>query len=125
MNTRQAFQKVRTLTGTSLKASISTSTNLNSFTKDLNNFYARFDTLNCPNECEKLLRSLSAPKQPHFVPLMVGDVHQQLRRCKTGKAPGPDGNIFSALLFVSVFSVSHICILCASPGQKMELAGSD
>ncbi len=89
MNTRQAFQKVRTLTGTTSKVKVPILTD--SFTRDLNNFFARFDNLKYTSECERLLRSLLTLEQSHFVPFTVEDVYQQLRRCKTGKAPGPDG----------------------------------
>lgn len=82
---------MKTLIGTTLKASTHTPTDPNSLTRDLNNFYARFDTLYCTNECESLVRSLPTPEQPHFVTLTVGDVYQQLRRYNTVKAPGPDG----------------------------------
>lgn len=82
---------MKTLIGTTSKASTHTHTVPNLLTRDLNNFYARFGTLNCTTGCESLVRSLPTPEQPHFVTLTVGDVHQQLRRCNTVKAPGPDG----------------------------------
>ncbi len=90
MNTRQAFQKVRTHTGTTSKVKVPILVDSHSFTRDLNHFYARFDNLNYTSECERLLRSLPTPEQSHFVPFTVDDAYQQLRRCKTGKAPGPD-----------------------------------
>ncbi|KAK0144336.1 hypothetical protein N1851_017299 [Merluccius polli] len=91
MNTRQAFQKVKTLTGTTSKASTPAPIDPNAFTRNLNNFYARFDNMNFTTECERLLGSLPTPEQPNLVFPTVEDVHQHLRRCKTGKAPGPDG----------------------------------
>ncbi|KAK0143367.1 Retrovirus-related Pol polyprotein from type-1 retrotransposable element R1 [Merluccius polli] len=55
------------------------------------NINTRFDNMNFTTECERLLGSLPTPEQPNFAFPTVEDVHQQLRRCKTGKAPGPDG----------------------------------
>lgn len=85
MNTKQAFQKVRTLTGSTPKTCTSPTDPI-SFTTDLNNFFARFDTTDYSAECERLLRNLPAPEQPYSVPFTERDVYHLLRSCKTGKA---------------------------------------
>lgn len=90
MNTRQAFQKVKTLTGSTPKTCASPAAPV-SFTTDLNNFFARFDTTDFSTECESQLRDLPAPEQPYPMPFIERDVYHQLTSCKIGKAPGPDG----------------------------------
>lgn len=88
--TRQAYQKVKSLTGSTSKTRISP-TNPISFTTDLNNLFARFDTTDFSAEWEKELRYLPAPEQPYCMPFIERDAYHQLRSCKIGKAPGPDG----------------------------------
>ncbi|KAJ8361261.1 hypothetical protein SKAU_G00177860 [Synaphobranchus kaupii] len=91
MNTKEAFQKVKTLTGYDSKPMPSAITDPLSFAEDLNIFYARFDTTNCSEECKALLETLPIPEPAHPAPFTVEDVRRQLSRCKPGKAPGPDG----------------------------------
>ncbi|KAJ8353443.1 hypothetical protein SKAU_G00210100 [Synaphobranchus kaupii] len=91
MNTTEAFQKVRTLTGNDSKPMPSAITDPLSFAEDLNIFYARFDTTNCSEECRALLETLLIPEPAHPSPFTVEDVRRQLSRCKPSKAPGPDG----------------------------------
>ncbi|KAJ8369495.1 hypothetical protein SKAU_G00095230 [Synaphobranchus kaupii] len=91
MNTKEAFQKVRTLTGYDSKPMPSAITDPLSFAEDLKIFYARFDTTNCSEECKALLETLPIPEPAHPAPFTVEDVRRQLSRCKPGKAPGPDG----------------------------------
>ncbi len=38
----------------------------------------------------KIAREPTHPKQSNSIPFTVEDIYQQLRRCKTGKVPGPD-----------------------------------
>ena len=90
MNTRQAYQKVRTLTSTTSRTCTSPTDPI-SFTVELNNFFARFDKADHSAECERLLRDLPALEHPYSIPFTERDVCHQLRRCKSGKAPGPDG----------------------------------
>ncbi len=90
MNTRQAYQKVRTLTGTTSRTRTSLTDPI-SFTVELNNFFARFDKADHSAECESLLRDIPALEHPFSIPFTEEDVYHQLRRCKSGKAPGPDG----------------------------------
>ncbi|KAJ8355029.1 hypothetical protein SKAU_G00225960 [Synaphobranchus kaupii] len=91
MNTKEAFQKVRTLIGYDSKPMPSAVTDPLSFAEDLNIFYARFDTTNCSEECRALLETLPIPEPAHPAPFTVEDVRRQLSRCKPGKPPGPNG----------------------------------
>lgn len=90
MNTRQAYQKLKSLTGSTSKTCISPTDPI-SFTTDLNNFFARFDTTDFSAECKKELGDLPALEQPYSIWFTKRDVYHQLRSCKIGKAPGPDG----------------------------------
>ena len=89
MNTKQAFHKVKILTGQPPNQTQSTITDPTTFAATLNSFYARFDTRDHSATCEELLNALppDAPTQPPFTTV---EVQQQLSRCKAGKAPGPD-----------------------------------
>ena len=91
MNTKEAFQKVRTLTGYDPKPKLAAITDPAKFAEDLNTFYTRFDTINCSEECKELLETLPIPEPAHPAPFTVEDVRRQLSRCKPGKSPGPDG----------------------------------
>ena len=91
MNTKQAFQKVKILTGCEPKPSLSAVTNPESFAKKLNSFYARFETQDFSTECEEWLRALPQLDPDEPAPFTEEDVQCQLSRCKPGKAPGPDG----------------------------------
>ncbi|KAJ8353691.1 hypothetical protein SKAU_G00212580 [Synaphobranchus kaupii] len=61
MNTKQAFQKVKTLTVCEPKPNLCAITDPESFAKELNTFYARFDTRDFSAECEGWLRALPPP----------------------------------------------------------------
>ncbi|KAJ8356701.1 hypothetical protein SKAU_G00194950 [Synaphobranchus kaupii] len=100
MNTKEAFQKVRTLTGYDSKPMPSAITDPLSFAEDLNIFYARFDTTNCSEECKALLETLPIPEPAHPAPFTVEDVRRQLSRCKPGAAP----RNFARLLFIDFSS---------------------
>ncbi|KAJ8351656.1 hypothetical protein SKAU_G00231320 [Synaphobranchus kaupii] len=67
MNTKEAFQKVKTLTGYDSKPMPSAITDPLSFAEDLNIFYARFDTTNCSEECKALLETLPIPEPAHLL----------------------------------------------------------
>lgn len=81
MNTKQAFQKIRTLTGQESKFGLTAITKPTSFAEDLNIFYSRFDTVDCSDRCKALLETLHTLEPVHPAPFTVEDVHQQLRRC--------------------------------------------
>lgn len=89
MNTTQAFQKVKTLTGSKPK-STRTVSDPETFTKDLNTFYTRFDNPDFSSKCQALLRALPPPDPEEPAPFTEEEVRRQLGRCKPGKAPGPD-----------------------------------
>ncbi len=55
MNTRQAFQKVRTLTGLDPQPRLAAINDPTTFAETLNTFYSQFDTMDCSEECEALL----------------------------------------------------------------------
>ena len=80
---------MRTRTGTTSRTRTS-HTDPISFTVELN-FFARFDKADHSAECKRLLRDLPALEHPYSIPFTERDVCHQLRRCKSGKAPGPDG----------------------------------
>lgn len=88
--TKQAFQNIRTLTGQNLKPKLSAITIPNTFTKDLHNIYSRFDIADHSGICRSLLEAIPILK-PVLPASFTEDVSQQLRKCKPGKAPGPDG----------------------------------
>ncbi|XP_061746154.1 zinc finger protein 514-like [Nerophis ophidion] len=90
MNTKQAFQKVKTLTGCGPKTSCTVS-DPETLSKDLNTFFTHFDHLDFSPECQDLLRALPPPDPEEQAPFTEEEVWQQLSRCKPGKAPGPDG----------------------------------
>lgn len=61
------------------------------FVKGLNNFYSRFDIKDNSGTCRFLLKVIPIGEPAQQAPFREEDVHQQLRKCKLGKAPGPDG----------------------------------
>ncbi len=96
MNTKQAFHKVKILTGQLPSQAHSTITDPTTFAATLNSFYTWFDTQNHSATCEELLNALP-PDIPAHPPFTTVEVQQQLSRCKAGKAPGPD-NISAKVL---------------------------
>ena len=90
LNTKQAFQKVKTLTGCEPKPTCSVS-DPETHTKELNTFFTCFDNQDFSSECQALLRALSLPDPEKPAPFTEEEVRHQLSRCKPGKAPGPDG----------------------------------
>jgi hypothetical protein len=61
------------------------------FAKELNEFYARFDSRDESNELEALKKSLHEALDSHLCPsISVKDVSACLKRQKVRKAPGPD-----------------------------------
>ena len=90
MNAKQAFQKVKTLTGCEPKPTCSVS-DPETLTKELNTFFTRFDNQDFSSECQALLRALPPPDPEELAPFTEEEVRCQLSRCKPGKAPGPDG----------------------------------
>ena len=90
MNTKQAFQKVKALTGCEPKSTCTVS-DPETFTKDLNIFYTRFDNQDFSSECQALLRTLPPPDPEAPDPFTEEEVRRQLSSCKPGKAAGPDG----------------------------------
>lgn len=91
MNTKQAFQKIKLLTGLDPKPKLTAITDPISFAETLNTFYTRFDTVDFTKECKALLETLPILEPAHHAPFTEEDVRRQLNRCKPGKAPGPDG----------------------------------
>ena len=90
MNTKQAFQKVKTLTGGKPKSTC-TESDPETFTTALDKFYTRFDNQDFSPECQAILRTLPPPDPEEPAPFTEEEVRHQLSRCKTCKAPGPDG----------------------------------
>ena len=90
MNTKQAFQKVKILTGCEPKSTCTVS-DPETFTKELNTFFIRHDNQDFSSECQVLLRALPPPDPEEPAPFTEEEVRRQLSRCKPGKAPGPDG----------------------------------
>lgn len=90
MNTKQAFKKIKILTGQNGKQDHSTISNPTTFANSLNTFYSRFDITDYSAVCNELLNALPSdlPTTPPFTEV---DVRQELSRCKIGKAMGPDG----------------------------------
>ncbi|CAJ1059674.1 hypothetical protein DPX16_20559, partial [Xyrichtys novacula] len=68
INTRQAYQKIKTLTGQAPSLGHKISTNAATFADSLNSFYTRFDTADHSALCDELLSALppDAPSQPPF-----------------------------------------------------------
>ncbi|KAG5852646.1 hypothetical protein ANANG_G00064730 [Anguilla anguilla] len=91
MNTKQVFQKVKTLTGCEPKPNLCAITDPESFARERNTFYARFDTNDFSAECERWLRALPPPDPEEMAPFTEEEVWRQLSQCKLAKAPGPDG----------------------------------
>lgn len=60
------------------------------FTKELNSFYAWFDTLNFSTNCERWLETLQPPFPEDPAPFAEEEAWWQLSQCKLGKGPGPD-----------------------------------
>ena len=102
MNAKQAFHKVKILTGQSPSKAHSTITDPTTFAATLNSFYTRFDTQNYSATCEELLNAFP-PDLPEHSPVTTVEVQQQLSRCKAGKAPGPD-NISAKVLKLCAMS---------------------
>ncbi|CAK6977839.1 RNA-directed DNA polymerase from mobile element jockey [Scomber scombrus] len=90
MNTKQAFQKVKTLTSHNTKPTLPTITDPISFAENLNIFYTRFDTRDYSEGCRARLETIPLPDPTQPDPFSVDDVCRQLSRCKPGKSPGPD-----------------------------------
>ncbi len=91
MKIKQAFHRVKILTGCKPKPNTCALTDPELFAKELNTFFARFDTLDFTAECEALLEALPLPEAVEPAPFTEEDVRRQLSRCKLGKALGPDG----------------------------------
>ncbi len=72
MNTRQAFQKVRTLTGLDPQPRLAAINDPTTFAETLNTFYSRFDTMDCSEECEVMLES---PPSQYTRPPSVRRMH--------------------------------------------------
>ncbi len=89
-NTKQAFQRVKPLTGQSIKQPICVADPI-TFATNLNHFYARFDTSDFTAECDSLLDSMPFQELDYESLLTKQDVYFQLIKCKPYKAPGPDG----------------------------------
>lgn len=89
IKTKQAFQKVKILTGCESKSNTCAITDPESFTEELITFFPFFDTLDFTAECEALLEALPESVKP--APVTEKDGWHQLNRCKVGKALGPDG----------------------------------
>ena len=90
MNTKQAFQKVKILTGQQTTQHNFTKTDPLNFANSLNSFFNWFNTQDYTATSEELLKALPL-EEPQHPPFTQEDVQQQLARCKIGKAPGPDG----------------------------------
>ncbi|KAI2649485.1 RNA-directed DNA polymerase from mobile element jockey [Labeo rohita] len=90
MNTKQAFQKIKKLTGQEQNHHHQSSPDPLYLANTLNSFFNRFDTHDHTPTCEELLRTLPI-HEPQHPPFTEEDVQWQLARCKAGKAPGPDG----------------------------------
>lgn len=78
MNTKQAFQKVKILTGCESNSNTCIITDPESFAKELNTFYARFDILDFTAEYEALLEAISLPEAAEPAPFTEEDVQRQL-----------------------------------------------
>ncbi|KAL0178989.1 hypothetical protein M9458_024431, partial [Cirrhinus mrigala] len=90
MNTKQAFQKIKKLTGHEQNHHYQSSPDPLHLANTLNSFFNQFDTHDHTPTCEELLRTLPI-HEPQHPPFTEEDVQWQLARCKAGKAPGPDG----------------------------------
>ncbi len=77
MNTKQAFQRVKTLTGQSIKQPICVADPI-TFATNLNNFYARFDTSDFTAEFDSLLDSMPFQELDYESLLTKQDVYFQL-----------------------------------------------
>ncbi|KAK0151435.1 hypothetical protein N1851_007272 [Merluccius polli] len=88
MNTRQAFQMAKTLTGNAPRPSTPISPEQG---HQLNIFCNRFDADDYTEECRRQLDALPLLDPNDPAPFSEEDVRRQLRRCKPGKAPGSDG----------------------------------
>ena len=94
MNIRQAFQMAKTLTGNAPRPSTPIPPEQG---HQLNIFFNRFDTDDHSEECRRQLDSLPLLDSNDPAPFSEEDVRRQMRRCKPGKAPGPDGISASVL----------------------------
>ena len=88
MNTRQAFQMAKTLTGSAPRPSTPIPPEQG---HQLNIFFNRFDADDYTEECCRQLDALPLLDPNDPAPFSEEDVRRQLRCCKPGKAPGPDG----------------------------------
>lgn len=77
VNTKQAFQKVKILTGQQTRQDSLTKTDPLNFANSLNSFFNRFDTQDYTAACEELLKALplEEPQHPSFT---QEDVQRQL-----------------------------------------------
>lgn len=91
MNTKQALQRARTLTGCEPRINTCSITNPVAFAKELNTFFAQLDTLDFTAECDALLDAIPLPEAGKPAPFTEEDVRRQLSRCRLGKTPGLDG----------------------------------
>lgn len=96
MNTKQAFNKVKCLTGGMTTQKNCTTQDPTTLANTLNTFYKGFDSHDYSAACEELLGALPFQEQSH-PPFTEEDVRQLLARCKPGKASGPDGILAKVL----------------------------
>lgn len=91
MNTRAAFQHLKTMTDSGNSTCPRQPSVLDplTFATDLNNFYNRFDKADYSAECARLMSD--APHVEGSVIISEEEVRTQLRRVKPTKAAGPDG----------------------------------
>ena len=90
MNTKQAFQHIKKMSGSEIRSTELSYPDPLSFATELNKFYCRFDKTDCTTECTSLLSSYSTTGTLE-VKITQEDVAKQLSRTKPNKAPGPDG----------------------------------
>ena len=91
MNTKVAYEHLRTMTNdsNSNKPSPVTSQNPLSFATELNTFYNRFDKSDFSTECARLMSDGQFIEGS--ITITNEDVQKQLRKVKPNKAAGPDG----------------------------------
>lgn len=76
---------MKILTGCESNSNTCTITDPESFAKELNTFFVRFDILDFTAQCEALLEALPLPEAAEPAPFTEVDVQRQLSRCKLGK----------------------------------------
>lgn len=81
---------MRTLTGHEPKSTCTVS-NPETFTRELNTFYTRFDNHDFSTKCQNWLRALPLPDPAEPAPFTEEELRRQLSCCKPGKAQRPDG----------------------------------